>query len=52
MLGFFFWLGRRLAFIALATLGAGAALLIYSSVGQAGLVDGDADAPISTPQGY
>lgn len=51
MLRVFSWLGRHLAFITLASLGAGAALLIYSNIGRAGITDGDADAPISTAQG-
>ena len=51
MLKVFSWLGRRLAFITLASLGAAVALLVYSNIGQAGITDGDADAPISTPQG-
>jgi len=41
MLKVFSWLGRRLAFITLASLGAAVALLVYGNIGQASITQGD-----------
>jgi len=41
MLGPLFWLGKRLALISLAFVGAAVALIVYSNVGQAGIANGD-----------